>query len=321
MSGSTNNEPAFTRISRRSGKSPAIAAILILSACVLHSAGCRHEGAVPETEGLSMRDDLGRVVRLHGPAKRVVSLAPSITEIVCALGCDSALAGVTNFCDFPPSVLRKPKVGDLVNPSLEAILALRPDLVLISVEGNSRETFSRLVEMKLPVFVSSPRTMDDVLSSMTDLGVLLGCPASAQRLTDSLSRVRAALLRSSRPGAPSVLMLIATEPLIVAGRDTFLDEMIRHSGARNAGDGGRGRYPALNREEVLRRNPDVLLYSSDLRLTRDALLRLFPEWRRLSAFTRGRCEEVDANLYLRPGPRLFRGLTSLRHIVDGLNTR
>jgi iron complex transport system substrate-binding protein len=261
------------------------------------------------------------MVRLSGPAKRVVSLAPSITEMVCALGCDSVLAGVSSFCDFPPSVFRKPKVGDLLNPSLEAILSLRPDLVLISVEGNSRETYSRLLDLQLPVFVSSPRTIADVLASITNLGALLGCPVSAQHLTDSLSRFREVLSRPPRPGAPSVLMLIATDPLIVAGGDTFLDEMIRLSGARNAGDGGRGRYPALNREEILRRNPDVLLYSSDLHLSHEAILHLFPEWRRLSAFTRGRCEEVDASLFLRPGPRLFRGLRSLRGIVDSLNIR
>jgi iron complex transport system substrate-binding protein len=288
---------------------------------LLALSGCEKTRVGTVQGAVQVRDDLGRVVVLHTPARRVVSLAPSLTEMLCAVGGEAALVGVTRFCDYPVSVRSRTSVGDIVHPSLEAIFALRPDLVVMSMEGNTRSTFDRLIDLHIPVFVSNPRTIDGIYRSMRDLGVLLGDSLRALRVTDSLRGLCAHLSAVSGAAPVSVLLLVSAEPFMAAGEQTTLDELIRCAGARNAAAGADGRYPVFTREEILRRNPDVLLWSSDLRLNQATLLRRYPEWKQLRPFAGGIATDVDANLFLRPGPRLLQGLSILRNITDSARSR
>lgn len=289
------------------------------------AAACAKTPGAPVVGPLRVRDDLGREVALAAPARRVVSLAPSLTEMLCAIGGDSSLVGVTSYCDFPPSVRNKPRVGDLVHPSLETIASLRPDLVVLSMEGNSRSTFDRLGDLRIPLMVSNPTSLEGMFRTLRALGLLLGDSLRAVRVADSLRDMALRAVAPADAAPVSVLFLVSSEPLMAAGEHTVLDELIRIAGARNAAAGGASRYPVLTREEIYRRNPDVLLWPSDLHLAYAALLKRFPEWKRLRPFGSGIAAEVDANLFLRPGPRLLQGLTMLRTLADSardrLNTR
>ncbi|MBR9976960.1 MAG: cobalamin-binding protein [Bacteroidetes bacterium] len=265
----------------------------------------------------TVTDDLERSLRLDAPPRRIVSLAPSLTEMLFALGADSCIVGVTSYCDYPPRAAERSVVGDLVTPDIERILALAPDLILISVEGNSERTFGTLKRLGLRVFVSNPRDIPGVYKSLRDIGSLTGREKAATTLVDSLRRVELHLRKTAAgdDSTPSVLMLLSLQPLMAAGRDTFIDEIITLAGARNAAADLRGAYPTLNREILLRMNADVILYPDDMGVSEERMRSGFPEWRELRAMQRKHVHRIDADVYLRPGPRVFQAASELQALI------
>lgn len=260
-------------------------------------------------------DDLGRTVHLASPAQRVVSLAPSITECLFAIGAGDRVAGVTDYCTFPPAAAAKPKVGGITTPSIEAIVRLRPDLIVLSMEGNVRQDFDRLTTLNIPVFVTNPRTLEGIHRSIAHLGRLTGHEADADSLSRAM-RIRETALRerigSSRA---SVLLFLSVDPLIVVGGKTFLDDLLRLAGGDNVAADIPGTYPAVSREAVLTRNPSVIMLTTDLVPDIDHLLARFPEWRTLDAVRNGRVYRIDPDIVSRPGPRALDALELLSHYL------
>lgn len=297
--------------------------LLVTTACTrLSEKGDRltqaDPGDDPGTDSVStVTDDLDRRLRMETTHCRIVSLAPSLTEMLFALGADSCVIGVTSYCDYPPRAATRTVVGDLVTPDIERILALRPDLILISVEGNSQHTFATLQRLGLRVFVSNPRDIPGVYKSLRDIGILTGREKAATMLVDSLRRVELLLRKTAAGNAspPSVLMLLSLQPLMTAGRDTFIDEIITLAGACNAAADLRGAYPTLNREMLLRMDADVILYPDDMGVSRERMRSGFPEWRELRAMQRERVHRIDADVYLRPGPRVFQAASELQVLI------
>jgi iron complex transport system substrate-binding protein len=296
--------------------------VLLIAACTRTSEQ-RADDAVDTTGTFSgdihvASDDLGRKLRLQATPRRIVSLAPSLTEMLFALGADSNVVGVTSYCDYPPEAAERTVVGDLVTPDIERILSLHPDLVLISVEGNSQRTFATLQRMGLRVFVSNPRDIAGVYKSLRDIGMLLGREDKAVAFVDSLRHIerelRAAVSDDIAP--PSVLMLLSLQPLMAAGRDTFIDEIITLAGGRNAAGDLRGAYPTLNRETLLRMDADLILYPDDMGVSEAGIRDGFPEWRELHAVQHDFLYRIDADVYLRPGPRVFQAALELREFID-----
>ena len=312
-------------IGLRSWRRGCLIAVSILCAFVfLNATGCR-KGAEKEQQSRTLlRDDLGREQHFSSDIRRIVSLAPSLTEIVCMLDRRDALVGITTACDYPASVKSLTRVGDMMTPSIETIVGLYPDIVLVSVEGNTRDAHDRLVQLGLKTFVSNPRSFEGILKSISDIGTLLGIPRRVRQICDSLEKIgRTVADRAAAHAAeplPGVLLIVSVDPLIAAGTGTFLDEMIHIAGARNAVADGLGNYPVIGREEILRANPDILLISDDVAVSTSALLRQFPEWRGLSAVRKSRLYLIDSDIFLRPGPRVFRGLVQLRDILDQSDT-
>ena len=263
----------------------------------------------------SVTDDLGRAVRIEGAPARIVSLAPSLTEMLFALGAGARVAGVTSYCDFPAQAKQKPVVGDLLTPDIERIVSLRPDLVLISVEGNSQRTFTVLEQLGVRIFVSNPRDVAGVFKSLRDIGTLIGAGDRASALVDSLQRAETQLLKGRPAGTPSVLMLLSLQPLMAAGGNTFINEVITLAGGRNAAGALSGNYPTLNREILLRLDPDLILYPDDMGVDETQLGDGFPEWRQLGAMQRGAMYRIDADRFLRPGPRLFEAAAELQQLM------
>jgi iron complex transport system substrate-binding protein len=208
----------------------------------------------------------------------------------------------------------------MLAPDIERILALQPDLVVLSIEGNRRETYDALVRLDVPCLVTQPRTLDGVLASLRLLGSVTSRESAAEALADSLETLRSnwTVRKADSLTSPSVLMVLSLEPLIVVGEGTFLDELIVLAGGRNAGRAGAQAYPALSREEVLARNPDVLLLPDDLHVPDASLTVRNPEWRRVAAVRRGAVHRVNADLFLRPGPRVFSALPVLTRLLGSL---
>jgi iron complex transport system substrate-binding protein len=261
-----------------------------------------------------LTDDLGRRVTLSAPAQRIVSLAPSITESLFALGAGGQVVGITDFCNYPREVSTIPRVGGIVNPSIETVVNLHPDLIALSMEGNVRDDFARLEGLGVPVFVSNPRTLSGIHKSLTDLGVLTGRKDTATRVVRAMQRSEdsiKALVLDRR----SVLMIVSVQPLIVVGGGTFLSELLGLAGGNNVAGASASTYPTLSREAVVVADPDMIILLSDLVKDPSELVSLFPEWKGIRAMRNHCMFQIDADIISRPGPRATEGLAALYAII------
>jgi len=272
---------------------------------------------VPVVAQIRVTDDLGRTVTLSAPARRVVSLAPSLTESLFAIGAGAQVAGITTFCNYPEGTRTLPRVGGMTNPSIERIVSLSPDLVVVSMEGNTRADFTRLTELAIPVYASNPRTLAGIYRSLADLGSLTGRSVEARRLVDSLKQKEDTLCSEVSRTPVSTLFLLSLQPLIAVGKNTLLNELLTLAGARNIATGLEGNYPAISREAILAENPDVLFMTADLAGDTEHLISLFPEWSQLRAIRERRVYELDTDIVSRPGPRALLGLELLIERLHG----
>jgi iron complex transport system substrate-binding protein len=260
-----------------------------------------------------VRDMLGRRVALPDGPLRVVSLAPSATEIVYALGLADRLAGVTDYCDFPADAKKKPKIGGFYTPNFEVILTLKPDLILAtSIEGGREETFRGIEALGVPVYVLRPVDFSAVLDSIDRVGRLLGADAAGARLSRAMREEADGIARALR-GAPRprVLYVLWGNPLIVPGRDTLITDLIQRAGGESVtGDEGAA-YPRLSLEEAVARRPDLIVVAQHGETSVD---RRLAEWQHLAvlpAVRHGRVHPIDGDLIHRPGPRIIDALRLL----------
>jgi len=261
-------------------------------------------------------DQTGRRINVPERPERLVSLAPSVTEIVFALGLGDSLVGDSEYCNYPPEAKQKPRVGGLLNPSIEKIVALRPDLVLATPEANRVETAHQLERVGIPVYGVRARTVEETLESIRQLGVVLGREMVAQRLVAQLrARVHAVEQSVSGRPRPKVLFVVWYRPLITAGPDTFIADVIRRAGGISLGDTLRGDWPRLSLEDMVRRDPDILLLprTESFFPTFDEL-RALPGWRDLRAVNKGHLYVVSEAVTV-PSPRLIDALEEVARIL------
>jgi iron complex transport system substrate-binding protein len=238
--------------------------------------------------------------------QRIVSLAPSLTETLFALGLGERVVGVTDYCDYPAEARSKTRVGGIINPSVEAIVILAPDLVLITREGNRRETMEALERLGVPVFAVNTNELADVFRVIRHLGELAGVPERGRRLAADLEQQSAAIAEAIRPyPARRVLFLVWLQPVVSIGRNSFIEGLLQSSGAESIAEASAQPWPHLSIEEILRSEPEFILIprSSSFAPTRAQLLRL-PGWRALKAVRAGRIVYLPASVE-RPGPRLI----------------
>lgn len=260
-------------------------------------------------------DDLDRKVTLSNTPNRIVSLAPSITEILFAIGLGEQVVGVTQFCDYPPEAKAKPKVG-YVHPNLEAIVALQPDLVLAPREFLRADNLSKLEQLKIPTYILDAQTIDSILSHIQTLGRILGASAAADELAHRMRRrVEAVKVRTSSLPRPRVLYVLNSEPLITVGPGSFIHQVIELAGGSNVAARARVAYPRLSMEEVLKEDPELILFPTGRAegIAGDEELR-WQRWATLSAVNLKRLYRVPNDVLNRPGPRIIRGLESLARI-------
>lgn len=263
-------------------------------------------------EARTVVDQTGRTVRVPARVERVVSLAPNVTEILYALGVEDRLVGVTQQCNYPPAAAAKPKVGDTLNPSLETLITLKPDLVIGTAEGNRRETIALLERAGIPLYGTHARTVADIFASIRQLAGLMDAPEAGERLAADLeARLDRLERRLAGDPRPRVLVAIWLDPLITAGGDTFLNDVLRRAGAESVTASLSESWPRLSLEAVIESNPDYLvlprLHSLQARLDD---LRERPAWRNVRAVEAGRIVWLDEAL-LRPGPRIVAAMEDL----------
>jgi iron complex transport system substrate-binding protein len=284
--------------------------------CCLLLFSCQHPERGGTPQGTAFIDDLGSEVHLRHTPQRIISLAPNITEILFALGVEDQLAAVTDYCDFPERAKRKPKVGGLLNPNLERIIELKPDLVIMTTSGNMRGDYERLQRLGISVYVTNPRNVEGIWKSIRDLGALSGANERADSLLQELQSIKLDIERLVLGKQPrTVLFLVSLNPLVVVGPDSFLDELIHLAGGKNIAGNLDTPYPILSREEVLQRRPEVLLATRDAVHSLEAMLNVYPEWRSLPAVTQGRVHLIDPNIVTRPGPRVMQALRLLYEMI------
>jgi len=258
-------------------------------------------------------DEIGRSIRVPQSIHRVVSLAPSLTETVYALGVQDLLVGDTDYCDYPPDAQQKPKVGGATNPSLEAIAALHPDLVLVTKSLNRLETVEALEQIGIPSYGTDPHTMNAIIDSTEHLADLFGVSATGASLAFDLRHQLSDLQQrlNTVPSTP-VLFIVWTQPLISIGKDTFIADALRHAGAVSIIDSAQN-WPQVNLEEVVRLQPEFLIFveshTGAAPQSGDALVNL-PGWRLLHAVRDHRYITISDAIN-RPAPRLVSAIHDL----------
>ena len=257
-----------------------------------------------------VRDMLGRRVVVPERPARVVSLAPNLTEIVFALGAGEQLVGVTDYCDFPAEASKKAKVGGICTPNFEAILSLRPDLILATTEGNREEHILGLERLRIPIYVVRPIDFLTVLESIDRVGKLLG--RDPEPLAGGMRRQAEAIARAVESRRrPRVLYVLWGNPLIVPGRDTLITDLIRRAGGESVSANEALAYPRLSVEETVARRPEVVVIALHGEGSIDQRLREWEHLGLLSAVRQGRVHEIHGDLTHRPGPRIVDGLRRL----------
>jgi iron complex transport system substrate-binding protein len=257
-------------------------------------------------------DEVGRTIRVPRTPLRIVSLTPNLTETLYDFGLQDRLVGDTNFCDYPEDAQHKPKVGNVINPSLEAIVALHPDIVLATKMSNRLETVRSLADVGIPTYTTDPHTVAEIISSLNRLADILAVPEVGDALTKDLQRRLADLQRRVAPLPPRhVLFVTWTQPLMSIGKDTFIADALRYAGAESIVD-AQG-WPQVSLEEVARIQPDFLVFAGNHTETMpvgiEALSGL-PGWRILDA-VRNHRYITTSDAIDRPSPRLVSAIEDL----------
>lgn len=265
---------------------------------------------------LTVTDDLGRTITLKAPPKRIVTMLPSVTETVCALGACDRLVATDDYSDWPEGVKRLPKAGGLYNPNPELILSLKPDLVLVSRYGRLHETLERA---GLTVYVVRTETYEDIFKTVRALGKLLGLEAQAERLVAQIQKeVYQEEARAAKAqGRPRVYYEIDPTPYTV-GPESFIGVLIAKARGVNIVPKELGLFPKIAPEFVVEKNPEVIVATYP---EAEKTIRTRPGWSRIRAVQTGRiCVFTggEDSLLSRPGPRVAQGL---RLLVDCFHGR
>lgn len=256
------------------------------------------------------RDQNGRTVAVPDHPHRVVSLSPNLTNTVYALGAESDLIGITDFTFYPAQAAKqKPSVGAIVNPSLERIVALHPDLVIGVAAFNGAETIAGLQRLGIPVFLFNIGGLADIYQTVADVGRVLDREDAAKKLAARLHAREDTVRTEAHDQRPSVLLVYSIDPFITAGNKAFVTEMIRLAGARSVTEDLPQDWLQMNVEAVLPRNPDYILLMKDEAATIKQMQHR-AGWSSLEAVRRGRILTLEDCIQV-PGPIAFDGLEDL----------
>jgi iron complex transport system substrate-binding protein len=272
-------------------------------------------------------DAMGRQVKIPKSVKRIVSMAPNVTEMLFAIDLDDEIVGVTDYCNYPESARSKTKIGGYYNPNIEVILSLSPDLIVATPDGYSKERIEKLDQSGIPIFIVNPLKIDDVLESMILLGRITGKEeTTSQVVQDMRSRITA--LKNEVSQIPmqkrvKVFYEIGEDPLVTVGPNNFVNDLITTAGGINVAADAPSSWPVYSVEAVIMKNPDVILTAPSTMSSSDKNSQAI-KWNKygtVSAVVNDKIYAVDPDIMLRPGPRVVDGLEKLCSLFyqDGSN--
>lgn len=279
-----------------------LSVVLVLAACT----------TPVETPTQYVVDDLGRLVAINGTPQRIISLAPSNTEILFALGLGDEVVAVTMYCDYPPEALDKEKVGDYYGPDIEKIIALQPDLIL-ATDFHRFDLIPALEQQGFAVFAVAPQTLDDVLESIQKIGEITGREAEASQLVNGMRSKIEEIEEQTKEleQKPSVLYMTWHDPMWTVGRNTWIDELINMAGGMNIFSENFEGGAMVQIEWVILHDPEIIItseWSYDWALNATELAST-------NASQTGRIYTFDDDLAQRPGPRLVQGLDWFAYLI------
>jgi iron complex transport system substrate-binding protein len=245
------------------------------------------------------------------PPNRIVSLAPNLTEILFAMGLGDRIVGVTNFCDYPEEAKKKTKVGGIYNPSLEAVVSLKPDIVVMTTDGNLREFEERLHSLKIRTYVFRARRLNELPQGIRDLGLALGVKERAEILANEIeTAINRFRFERGRQGGIRALFIIWPEPLIVAGSGTSIDDAITLLGYQNVASKANSSYPKYSVEEIIHQAPDIIFIGKGHVNVKEASKGLLEKLSKIPAVKNGKVCYISDSIY-RLGPRIVKGIKEM----------
>ncbi len=266
---------------------------------------------------LKVRDETGREVTFPFPPKRIVSLAPNITEILFGLGLDEEIVGVSIHCNFPAKARSKARVGSYISLDFEKITSLKPDLIIATGAGNTRDMVDRLGKLGFPSYVIYPKNFDDILKSILHIGEVVNREKEARGITEEMRKRSQKVIELAKGlPRPKVFIQIAEAPVVTVGKGSFADDLIRLAGGENIAGKEKEVYPRFGMEEILKRSPEVIVISSmNPKGDYQKILQEWNRWKTIPAVKNGRIHLIDSDLLDRPSPRIIDGLEELARVL------
>ena len=277
-------------------------------------------GCTPQSPPGNVVDDLGRTVNIEEIPQRIISLAPSNTEILFALGLGDRVVGVTEYCNYPEEATAKPKVGGFSTVDIEKVVSLEPDLIL-ATRIHSKTVIPALEELGLTVAALAPGCIDEVLNSITLVGKITGQDKQASRLVNDLRTRTESVANKTRNLAPNqrpkVLYLTWHDPLMTAGTETLTDDIISKAGGQNIAYDISG-HKAIDLETIIHRDPQVIIASVGMGAGEDLpwqYVNTEPRLKNTQALVNNRVYKIDGDLIHRPGPRIVEALEQMAQFI------
>jgi iron complex transport system substrate-binding protein len=299
-------EQVFPR-QRGGGKKVLLGVFILISLSALNS----------YSSPAKFKDEVGREVRFSFPPKRIVSLAPNITEILFHLGLDKEIVGVSIHCNFPEKAKTKVQVGSYISLDFERIVSLRPDLIIATGAGNTRDMVERLEKLGFPTYVIFPKNFDGVLKSIGHLSRVVDREGEGTEIIQDMERRKKRVVELARGlPRPKVFLQIGEAPIVTVGRNSFGDDLICLAGGENVAGKEKEMYPRLGMEEILKRSPEVILISSmDPKGDYEKIIQEWSRWKMIPAVRNGRIHLIDSDLIDRPSPRIVKGLEEIAQFL------
>jgi len=283
-------------------------ALFIILSLILFSS-CKD---VQEKNSTSITDDLGNNFEFKSTPARVISLAPSITESFYYFGLDSILVGVTEYCDYPEQARTKTSIGGMLDPNLELITKLNPDLIFLTTEGNSQITYKSLKDLGFRVFVLNPKSVEGIVISFEKICSIFKNSNSEQKLKEFKIELNSLINDSlSRPYAG----FLALKPLISFNKNTFLNDVFKKSGFRNLYENENLDYPSIAEEDLFSKDPDYLFIFAVNANEANVTQELENRFGRLKSVRNISYFILDENVFTRPGPRVINSIKKLKTLV------
>ena len=284
---------------------------LAVIVCLALLAACTPKGTASHGVTREITDDAGRRVSIPATVDRVVSLAPNLTEIVFAIGAGNRLVGRTSYCDFPPEAKAVAEVGDTLHPSLERIIALKPQVVLVSTASQLEVFTKQLQGQDIAVFVTDPHDLEGVFRSIAQIGEIVGEQDQANSLVQKLRERTNAVEQAVKQKPPvRVFYQVSGEPLYTAGHDAFVTDLMRRAGAASVTADVPGAWPKYSNESALAARPDAIILPSGGSMG-EANSNVAEALRQSPAVLHGRVYKINDDHLARPGPRSVTGLEEM----------